>query len=92
MWLLRAHLPSAPKSYRSMTLSNLDARLRLQTREEIRRIQRLSGVTTVFVTHDQEEAMSISDVIVVMIVELSNKSMNHKPFMMSRLICLLRNS
>lgn len=47
-------------------LSNLDARLRLQTREEIRRIQRLSGVTTVFVTHDQEEAMSISDVIVVM--------------------------
>ena len=47
-------------------LSNLDARLRLQTREEIRRIQRETGVTTVFVTHDQEEAMSISDVIVVM--------------------------
>ena len=47
-------------------LSNLDARLRLQTREEIRRIQRETGVTTVFVTHDQEEAMSISDTIVVM--------------------------
>lgn len=47
-------------------LSNLDARLRLQTREEIRRIQRETGITTVFVTHDQEEAMSISDVIVVM--------------------------
>ena len=47
-------------------LSNLDARLRLQTREEIRRIQRETGVTTVFVTHDQEEAMSISDMIVVM--------------------------
>ena len=47
-------------------LSNLDARLRLQTREEIRRIQRETGVTTVFVTHDQEEAMSISDLIVVM--------------------------
>ena len=47
-------------------LSNLDARLRLQTREEIRRIQRDTGITTIFVTHDQEEAMSISDVIVVM--------------------------
>ena len=47
-------------------LSNLDARLRLQTREEIRRIQRETGITTVFVTHDQEEAMSISDKIVVM--------------------------
>ena len=47
-------------------LSNLDARLRLQTREEIRRIQRDTNVTTIFVTHDQEEAMSISDLIVVM--------------------------
>ncbi len=47
-------------------LSNLDARLRLQTREEIRRIQRETGLTTLFVTHDQEEAMSISDEIVVM--------------------------
>lgn len=47
-------------------LSNLDARLRLQTREEIRRVQRKTGITTVFVTHDQEEAMSISDLIVVM--------------------------
>ena len=47
-------------------LSNLDARLRLQTREEIRRIQKETGITTVFVTHDQEEAMSISDLIVVM--------------------------
>ena len=47
-------------------LSNLDARLRLQTREEIRKIQRSTKITTVFVTHDQEEAMSISDRIVVM--------------------------
>lgn len=47
-------------------LSNLDARLRLQTREEIRKIQRATKITTVFVTHDQEEAMSISDMIVVM--------------------------
>ena len=47
-------------------LSNLDARLRLQTREEIKRIQRSTNITTIFVTHDQEEAMSISDTIVVM--------------------------
>ena len=47
-------------------LSNLDARLRLQTREEIKRIQRETGITTIFVTHDQDEAMSISDMIVVM--------------------------
>jgi multiple sugar transport system ATP-binding protein len=47
-------------------LSNLDARLRLQTREEIKRIQKETGITTVFVTHDQEEAMSISDEIVLM--------------------------
>jgi len=47
-------------------LSNLDARLRLEMREEIRRIQQETGVTTIFVTHDQEEAMSISDSIVLM--------------------------
>ncbi len=47
-------------------LSNLDAKLRIEMREEIRRIQRESGVTTVFVTHDQEEATSISDYILLM--------------------------
>ena len=47
-------------------LSNLDARLRLEMREEIRRIQQETGVTTVFVTHDQEEAMAISDSILLM--------------------------
>ena len=47
-------------------LSNLDARLRIQTREEIRRIQQKTHITTIFVTHDQEEAMSICDDIVVM--------------------------
>lgn len=47
-------------------LSNLDARLRLQTRAEIRRIQKETKITTVFVTHDQDEAMSICDKIVVM--------------------------
>ena len=47
-------------------LSNLDARLRTDMRQEIKRIQRELGITTIYVTHDQEEAMSISDRIVVM--------------------------
>ena len=47
-------------------LSNLDARLRISTREEIRKIQKESKVTTVFVTHDQEEALSICDRIVIL--------------------------
>lgn len=47
-------------------LSNLDARLRLRIREEIRRLVKEVGITTVFVTHDQEEALSISDKIVLM--------------------------
>lgn len=47
-------------------LSNLDARLRADMRDEIRRIQRTLQITTVYVTHDQEEAMSIADRIVIM--------------------------
>ncbi|HEY8436377.1 MAG TPA: ABC transporter ATP-binding protein [Haloplasmataceae bacterium] len=47
-------------------LSNLDARLRLEMRQEIKRIQQEVGITTIFVTHDQEEAMSICDEIIVM--------------------------
>ena len=47
-------------------LSNLDARLRLRIREEIRRLVKEIGITTIFVTHDQEEALSISDKIVLM--------------------------
>ena len=47
-------------------LSNLDARLRLEMREELRRIQRDAKTTAIFVTHDQEEAMSISDQVILM--------------------------
>lgn len=47
-------------------LSNLDARLRLRIREEIRKLVKEIGITTIFVTHDQEEALSISDRIVLM--------------------------
>lgn len=47
-------------------LSNLDAKLRLEMREAIRNIQKEVGITTVYVTHDQEEAMAISDKIAVM--------------------------
>jgi iron(III) transport system ATP-binding protein len=47
-------------------LSNLDARLRLEMREEIRRICREVGITAVYVTHDREEALSLADLVVVM--------------------------
>lgn len=47
-------------------MSNLDARLRIELRDEIRRVQKQLGITTIFVTHDQEEALSISDKILLM--------------------------
>jgi ABC-type Fe3+/spermidine/putrescine transport system ATPase subunit len=47
-------------------LSNLDAKIRVQVRGEIRRLQRDLGITTIYVTHDQEEALSLSDRIAVM--------------------------
>ena len=47
-------------------LSALDAKIRVSLREEIRSIQRKLGITTIYVTHDQEEALSMSDRIVVM--------------------------
>lgn len=47
-------------------LSNLDAKLRVQTRSELRRLQQQLGTTTIYVTHDQEEAMSLADRIAVM--------------------------
>lgn len=47
-------------------LSNLDAKLRIQTRTEIKRVQQAMGVTALYVTHDQSEALSLSDNIVIM--------------------------
>src|SRR5688572_9502739 len=47
-------------------LSNLDAKIRVQVRSEIRKLQRSLGITTVYVTHDQEEALSLSDRVAVM--------------------------
>lgn len=47
-------------------LANLDAKLKVQMRSEVRRIQKASGVTTIYVTHDQLEAMAISDRIAIM--------------------------
>jgi len=47
-------------------LSNLDAKVRVQVRAEIRRLQKDLGITTVYVTHDQEEALSLSDRVAVM--------------------------
>lgn len=60
-------------------LSNLDARLRLKIREEIRHLVKEIGITTIFVTHDQEEALSISDKIVLMdkgVVQQNDKPYN----------------
>jgi multiple sugar transport system ATP-binding protein len=47
-------------------LSNLDAMLRVETRAELKRLQRDLGITTIYVTHDQEEAMTLADTLVVM--------------------------
>ena len=64
--LARALAPRPQVLLLDEPLSALDAKIRVSLREEIREIQRSLGITTVFVTHDQEEAMSISDRIVVM--------------------------
>ncbi|NUB44475.1 ABC transporter ATP-binding protein [Fertoebacter nigrum] len=64
--LARALAPKPQVLLLDEPLSALDAKIRVSLREEIRDIQRRLGITTVFVTHDQEEAMSISDRIVVM--------------------------
>ncbi len=64
--LARALAPSPRVLLLDEPLSALDAQIRLSLREEIRALQRELGITTIFVTHDQEEALSISDRIVVM--------------------------
>ncbi|KKX29301.1 ABC transporter ATP-binding protein [Rhizobium sp. LC145] len=64
--LARALAPKPQVLLLDEPLSALDAKIRVSLREEIRQIQRQLGITTVFVTHDQEEALSISDRIVVM--------------------------
>ncbi len=64
--LARALAPSPQILLLDEPLSALDARIRVALREEIRSLQRKLGITTIFVTHDQEEALSMSDRIVVM--------------------------
>ena len=64
--LARAIAPKPKLLLLDEPLSALDAKIRVSLREQIRQIQRELGITTVFVTHDQEEALSISDRIVVM--------------------------
>ena len=64
--LARALAPSPQILLLDEPLSALDARIRVSLREEIRSLQRSLGITTIFVTHDQEEALSMSDRIVVM--------------------------
>ena len=64
--LARALAPSPALLLLDEPLSALDAKIRVSLREEIRAIQRELGITTIFVTHDQEEALSLSDRVVVM--------------------------
>jgi putative spermidine/putrescine transport system ATP-binding protein len=64
--LARALAPSPQVLLLDEPLSALDAKIRVSLRQEIRAIQRKLGITTIFVTHDQEEALSMSDRIVVM--------------------------
>ena len=64
--LARALAPRPRMLLLDEPLSALDAKIRVSLREQIRAIQRELGITTVFVTHDQEEALSVSDRIVVM--------------------------
>ena len=64
--LARALAPKPKLLLLDEPLSALDAKVRISLREEIRTIQRALGITTIFVTHDQEEALSMSDRIVVM--------------------------
>ncbi|MCQ8781056.1 ABC transporter ATP-binding protein [Mangrovibrevibacter kandeliae] len=64
--LARALAPSPRVLLLDEPLSALDAKIRVSLREEIRALQRKLGITTIFVTHDQEEALSMSDRIVVM--------------------------
>jgi putative spermidine/putrescine transport system ATP-binding protein len=64
--IARAIVIEPPLVLMDEPLSNLDAKLRLEMRAEIRRIHSLIGATTIYVTHDQEEALSLADRIVVM--------------------------
>src|SRR5271167_760506 len=64
--IARAIVIEPPLILMDEPLSNLDAKLRLEMRAEIRRIHSLIGATTIYVTHDQEEALSLADRIVVM--------------------------
>jgi putative spermidine/putrescine transport system ATP-binding protein len=64
--LARALVIEPPLLMFDEPLSNLDARLRLDMRVEIRRLQRANGTTSLYVTHDQEEAFSISDRVAIM--------------------------
>src|SRR5271163_1833768 len=64
--IARAIVVEPPLVMMDEPLSNLDAKLRLEMRAEIRRIHSLIGATTIYVTHDQEEALSLADRIVVM--------------------------
>ena len=61
-------------------LSNLDAKLRVEVRTELRQIQQKFGITTMYVTHDQDEALSMSDIIAVIGITISSVSPFSSPY------------
>ena len=65
-------------------LSNLDAKLREELRFELKRLQKEAGATTLYVTHDQIEAMSMSDKVVVIDKGVSSRSVNRPRFIPTR--------
>lgn len=73
-------------------LSNLDAKLRVQMRGEIARLQKRLGTTTVYVTHDQTEAMTLGDRVVVMHSGSPSKSAPPMSFTSTRPTCSSRAS
>lgn len=72
-------------------LGALDFKLRKDLQRELKNLQRNLGITFIYVTHDQEEAMSMSDRIVVMNKSILNKLERRKKFIISRKRCSLRH-
>ncbi len=93
-WTTAADCTGAYAAYRPKVflmdepLSNLDARLRMDMRTELKRLHRISGATTIYVTHDQIEAMTMSTNIAIMKEGVIQQNDTPTRFITTRLICL----
>ena len=88
----RAIVRAAPIFLMDEPLSNLDAKLRVTMRTEIAKLHQELGTTTIYVTHDQTEAMTLADRVVVCLLVMLNKSVHHLRFTTSQLTCSLLDS